>query len=158
MKRVIAILFSVFLIQNIYSQCDCEKIYRDEGPVVQCKTLPLGGDNNLQIGLSLASNEKDNFITLIIRYISGQSFKINGNLSVRLIDNNLLTFNLINTQSSTIGNSEVENGIFLINESQFIKIKNAKLLTLSIELSDNRLHTIGAILNQDVLMIQSKCL
>jgi hypothetical protein len=158
MKRVFVILFPIFLIQNIFSQCDCEKINRADGTVIQCKPLPIGGDNNLQLGLSLASNGKDNFITLTIRYISGQPLKISGDLSLRLLDNNLLTFNLVNTQSSFIGNSEVENGIFFINQTQFNKIKNAKLLTISINLSDNRVHTIEAIFNQDVLMNQSKCL
>lgn len=158
MKVASVILFHLFFIQYIFSQCDCEKIHRADGTVTQCTPLPIGGDENLQLGISLASNGKDNFITLTIRYISGIPFKITGDLSIRLIDNNLLTFNLVNTQSSYIGNSEVENGLFLINETQFIKIMNSKLLTISIKLSDNRVHTIETTVNQAILMNQSKCL
>ena len=105
MKKVYAILLTIFLIQNIYSQCDCEKIHKDNGTVTQCTILPIGGDNNLQFGLSLAANEKDNYVTLTIRYISGRSLKINVDLSLRFIDNNLLTFKFLNRLSSYIGNN-----------------------------------------------------
>jgi len=158
MRIVFIILFHFFLFQNIISQCDCEKIIRADGTVTQCNPLPIGGDDNLQIGLSLASNGKDNFITLTIRNITGQTYKITGDLIIRLLDNNMLTFGMLNTLSSVIGNSNVENGIFSINETQFNRIKTAKLLTISIKLSDNRIHTIEATINQDVLMNQAKCL
>lgn len=155
---VLLVLINLFFIHNLYSQCDCEKIQRADGTITQCKVLPVGGDRNLQMGLSLVSNGKDKFIALTIRYVSGLSLKINGELNLRLLDNNMITFPLVTSQSSYIGNSEVENGIFLINESQFYKIKNANLLTLSVKLSDNKMHTIEASINKDVLTRQAKCL
>jgi hypothetical protein len=155
---IILIMLNLFFIHNLFSQCDCEKIYRSDATIMQCKTLPIGGDRNLQLGVSLLSNGKDRFIALTIRYVSGLALKITGDLNVRLLDNNMLTFPLVTNQSSYIGNSEVENGIFLINESQFYKIKNANLLTISITLSDKKMHTIEASINKDVLINQGRCL
>lgn len=158
MRIFFVILFHLFVIQSIFSQCDCEKIHKDNGTVTQCTPLPIGGDINLQFGLGLFANERDSFVTLTIRYISGKSLKINGDLSLRLTDNNLLTFKFINRVSSYIGNNEVESGVFYINETQFKKLKNANLLVVLITLSDDRMHTIEAIINQDVLVNQAKCL
>lgn len=158
MKKVLLVLFNLLLIHNLYSQCDCEKIQRSDGIITQCKVLPVGGDRNLQMGLSLVSNGKDKFIALTIRYISSLSLKISGDLNVRLLDNNMLNFPLVTNQSSYIGNSEVENGIFLINDSQFTKLKNSSLLTVSILLSDGRVHTIEINMNKDVLVNQSRCI
>jgi len=158
MKKSIIVLIYLLSISNLYSQCDCEKIFRTDGTIIQCKTLPIGGDRNLQMGMSLLTNGKDRFIALTIRYISEPPLKIGGNLTVRLSDNSMITFTLVTSQSSYIGNSEVENGIYLINESQFFKIRNANLLTISILLSDNRLHTIEATLNKDVLTNQARCI
>ena len=158
MKNLFLLLIILFDVQIILGQCDCQKINRPDGVVVQCNPLPIGGDQNLQVGLSLASNRTGKYITVTIRYISGPSLKINGDLSLRLSDNNLITFELVNTQSSYIGNSEVENAIFHINENQLNAIKYSNLLTLSIMLSDSRIHTIEATLNKKVLMNQVNCL
>jgi hypothetical protein len=158
MRIFFVILFHLFVIQSIFSQCDCEKIHRDDGTVTQCTPLPIGGDNNLQFGLSLFAKGEANFVTLTIRLISEQSLKIIGDLNLRLTDNNLLTFKLVNRLSSYVGNSEVESGIFTINETQFNKLKNASLLVVLVTLSDNRMHPIEATINQDVLMNQAKCL
>lgn len=158
MKNLLLSLIILFIFQITNCQCDCQKIRRTDGTVTQCNPLPIGGDRTLQIGLSLASNGKDQYITMTIRYISGQSFKIAGDLSIRLSDNSLLTFDLINTQSSYIGNNNVENGIFQINGTQINSIKSSNLVTLSVMLSDNRVHTIEATLNKGVLVNQYKCL
>ena len=148
----------MFIIQNVFPQCDCQKILRDNVYITQCNPLQVGGDNSLQMGMSLSSNGEDDYINLIIRYLDNQPYKIIGDLNIRCVDNNLLTFKLINSQSSYIGNSKIESGIFLLSVTQFKKIQNSKLLTISIRLSDGRIHTIDVSFNQDVLITQSKCL
>jgi hypothetical protein len=112
----------------------------------------------MELGSSLVFNGKDYFIALTIRYTSGRAKKITGNLTLGLIDNNLLAFKLLNTSSSYIGNSEVEMGTFFINDIQLIKIQNSNLSTISIVLDDNRAHVIEASINQDVLVTQLRCL
>lgn len=140
------------------AQCDCEKITRPDGVVTTCKTLPVAADDKMQLGLSLAFNGKDYFLTSTIRFLSDSPLKIEGDLSIRLNDNNLLTFRLIKTQSSYIGNSIVEHGIFSANEFLLDKLQKSKILTITIILNDNRMHTLEASVNQDVLLNQVKCL
>jgi hypothetical protein len=118
----------------------------------------LGRDNNIELGSSLVFDGKDYFINVALRFTSMQTKKIIGDLTLGLTDNNLLTFKLLNTSSSYIGNSEVEMGIYLINDIQLMKIQNSNLSTVSIVLDDNRAHVIEASINQNVLVTQLKCL
>lgn len=158
MYRILLVLTLFLVFKNAFSQCDCEKIQRSDGIVITCKTLPLCGDNDLQIGIALATNGVDKFITATIRFLSEPQLKITGDLSLRLVDNNLLTFKLVKTQGSYIGNSKVEHGIFNIDDSQFLKIQKSNILTLSMLLSDNRMHTLEVSFNHDILINQAKCI
>jgi hypothetical protein len=158
MKKFAISIFLFFIFSHIYAQCDCEKIQRSDGIITMCKTLPVAGDNSLQVGLSLAYNGRDIFINSTIRFLSNEPLKITGDLSIRLVDNNLLTFKLVKTQGSYIGNSEVEIGIYNIDENQFTKIRNSKILTITIVLNHNKMHTLEATFNQDILINQAKCL
>jgi hypothetical protein len=157
MKSIVTFICFIYT-QVAFSQCDCEKIRREDGVVTQCNPRPIAGDDNLQIGIALASNGEKKFLTLTIRYLSGPALKISGDINVRSYNNNLSTYNLINAQSSYVGNSKVENGLFLINETQFNNLKYAKLMTISVKLSDDRIHTYEVTLNPNVLMEQARCL
>ena len=158
MKKMLLLIFFCFLYICIHAQCDCEKIQRSDGIIVICKTLPVAGDNSLQIGLCLSYNGVDSFVNATIRFLTNTHLKITGDLSLRLVDNNLLTFKLVKTQGSLIGNSKVEHGIFNIDKNQFSEIQKSKILTITVLLSDNRMHTLEAISNQDILVNQAKCL
>ena len=158
MKRILLLALFCFHFIWIHAQCDCEKIQRSDGIITTCKTLPVAGDNSLQLGLSLAYNGRDSFVNATIRFLTNSPLKIIGDLSFRLIDNNLISFKLVKTQGSLIGNSDVEIGIFNIDENQFSKIRKSKIQTITVLLSDNRMHTLEATLNQDILINQAKCL
>jgi hypothetical protein len=158
MKRIFLSLFLFFSITLLYGQCDCEKIHREDGIITTCQTLPVCGDDLFQVGLSLADNGQEIFLTMTIRFLTDRELKISNDLSLMLINNNLLTFKLVKTQGSLIGNNIVEHGIFLVNEDQFIKIQNSKIRTLTIILNDNIMHTLELAFNNDVLVKQSKCL
>ena len=95
MKKVLLLTWFTLIIFQVQAQCDCEKIQRSDGIITMCKTLPIAGDNTLQVGLSLANNGRDNFLNATIRFLSSNPLEINGDLSLRLIDNNLLTFKLV---------------------------------------------------------------
>jgi hypothetical protein len=158
MKKIVISVFFSLVIIHIDAQCDCEKIQRSDEIITMCKTLPIAGDNSLQVGLSLAYNGRDIFVNSTIRFLSNDPLKIIGDLSLRLVDNNLLTFKLVKTQGSYIGNNEVEIGVFNIDEYLFTKIRNSKILTVTLVLSDNKMHTLEATVNQDILINQAKCL
>jgi len=147
----------MLLTASLHGQCDCEKINRDDGTnVTQCNPLIVAKNNTTQVGLSLSSNGQDKFVAVIIRFISTAK-DMTGNLSIRLIDNNMMTFELINTQLAFIGNSQVATGVFLATELDMDKLVKSDIKTISIKLKD-LLYTYEATSNADVLKEQVKCL
>ena len=78
--------------KSVTNYCDCQIIHRDDGTdVTQCISLPVAKDNSLELGLSIASNGLDRFISVTIRYF-GVASKITDDLSIRLKDNSMITF------------------------------------------------------------------
>ena len=83
--------------------CDCQNIHRDDGTqITQCISLPVASDSTLEFWLTTASNGQNYFITATIRFFRGVK-EINGNLSIRLKDNNLISFELVNKGLTYIG-------------------------------------------------------
>ena len=139
-------------------QCNCEKINRDDGTTVtQCNALPVAYDNTTQVGLAAASNGEDKFITITVRFKSTAQ-DVAGDLSIRLADNNFMTFELVNSGLSFIGNSQVAQGVFLANETDIAKLKKSGIKTISFKLKDGLLRTYQATSNADVLKKQVACL
>lgn len=142
----------------VYGQCNCEKINRDDGTkITQCISLPVAYDNTTQVGLAAASNGQDKFVTLTVRFKSTAQ-DITGNLSIRLNDNNLITFELVNAQLAYIGNSQVAQGVFLANNNEINMLKKTTIKTISFKLNDGLLRTYQATSNSDVLKNQVGCL
>ena len=119
--------------------------------------VPVAYDNSTQVGINAASNGENIFITLTIRFQTTAK-NIVGNLSLRLVDNNLLNFSYVNSGLSFIGNSEVAQGIFLIKETDIAKLKTSRIMTISFKLNDGLLRTYQVNTNADVLKSQVSCL
>jgi len=137
--------------------CDCQNIHRDDGTeITQCISLPVASDSTLEFGLAIASNGQDNFVTVTIRFFATVK-EINGNLSIRLKDNNLLTFVLVNKGLAYIGNSQVSQAIFALNANKIKQLKSSELLTVSLKL-DNLIHTLECNTNTSILKEQLICL
>lgn len=140
------------------AQCNCEKINRDDGTTVtQCDALPVAYDNTTQVGLAAASNGNDKFITIAVRFKSNAQ-DITGGLSIRLADNNLMTFELVNSGLSSIGNSQMAQGVFTANDTDIAKLKKSGIKTISFKLKDGLLRTYQATSNANVLKEQVVCL
>lgn len=138
--------------------CNCEKINRDDGTLVtQCISLPVGKDNTTEVGLAMASNGQENFISLTVRF-KGTVNSVSGDLSVRLDNNNLMTFELVNEQLAYIGNSQVAQGIFLATNTDINKLKKSDIQTLSFKLNDGLMYTYQATTNKNLLKKQIGCL
>ena len=158
MKKAILTFILVIVSNLTYSQCNCETIKRDDGTnVVQCNSLPVASDSNTQIALAIASNGEADFVTLTVRF-SNKAQNITGDLTLRLNDNNLLTLSLINNGLAYIGNSEVAQGIFMLNSSHKNKISNSPIKTISLKLNDGLIRTYKGKMNTGVLIQQVKCL
>jgi hypothetical protein len=158
MKVQALILLLILLSFISKGQCNCQKISRDDGTVVtQCNPVPVAYNDQTQVGLAVASNGEQKFVTITVRF-KGSAQKIIGNLTIRLKDNNMITLELINSELSLIGNSEVAQGVFSANKSDLIKLKKAGIKTLSFELQDKLLRTFEATSNSGVLKTQIGCL
>jgi hypothetical protein len=158
MKITILTLTLILTTILTYGQCDCEKINRNDGTTVtQCNALPIAFDNTTQIGIAAASNGEDKFITITVRFKSSAQ-DLTGSLTLRLTDNNLLTFEIVNSGLSMMGNSQVAQGVFLTNVDDIAKLKKSEISTVSFKLNDGLLRTYQATSNQDILKKQVGCL
>lgn len=158
MKKTILTITTIFISIISYSQCNCETIKRDDGTnVVQCNPLPIASDNTTQIGLAIASNGESNFVTIAVKF-KNKAQNISSDLTIRLNDNNLIKLSLVNNGLSYIGNSQVAQGIFILNDNQKIKISKSKIKTISLKFNDGFLRTYKGEMNTGVLMSQANCL
>jgi len=160
MKTLTITLTTLLTLTAIFvqGQCNCETINRDDGTTIKtCQTLPVAYDNTTQIGLTVATNGMDKYVTVTVRFKSTAK-NISGNLSIRLDDNNLMTFELVNAQLAYIGNSQVAVGVFLANDTDIVKLKKSGIKTIIIKLIDGLLRTYQAKMNTDVLKKQVGCL
>jgi hypothetical protein len=158
MKKTILTITTIFISIISYSQCNCETIKRDDGTnVVQCNPLPIASDNTTQIGLAIASNGESNFVTIAVKF-KNKAQNISSDLTIRLNDNNLIKLSLVNNGLSYIGNSQVAQGIFILNDNQKIKISKSKIKTISLKFNDGFLRTYKGEMNTGILMSQVNCL
>ncbi|MDD2674553.1 MAG: hypothetical protein PHF81_06690 [Flavobacterium sp.] len=158
MKKTILTITTIFISIISYSQCNCETIKRDDGTnVVQCNPLPIASDNTTQIGLAIASNGESNFVTITVKF-KNKAQNISSDLTIRLNDNNLIKLSLVNNGLSYIGNSQVAQGIFILNDNQKIKISKSKIKTISLKFNDGFLRTYKGEMNTGILMSQVNCL
>lgn len=158
MKKLLILISLIFISNFSFSQCNCETIKRDDGTnVVQCNSLPVASDKSTQIGLAIASNGEADFVTVTVRFF-GKTQNIAGDLTLRLSDNNLLTLSLINKGLAYIGDSEVAQGVFMLNTNHKSKISNSSIKTISLKLTDGLIRTYKGEMNTNILMQQVKCL
>jgi len=138
--------------------CDCEVINREDGTnVTQCIPLPVASDKLLEVGLAIASNEIDKYVTVTIRFL-GSALRIKDDFNIRLKDNSMITLKLVNEGLSYIGNSQVAQAVFSLSNSQIQKISNSELLTISLRLEDNLIHTLDCTKNISILKEQIQCI
>lgn len=143
--------------KSVINYCDCQVIHRDDGTdVTQCISLPVAKDSSLELGLSIASNGLDRFISVTIRYFGG-ALKITDDLSIRLKDNSMITFKLVNEGLSYIGNNQVAQGVFSLDKIKIQKLKSSDLMTISIKLEDKLVHTLECTDNLSILKEQLLC-
>jgi hypothetical protein len=143
---------------EIYAQCACPVIKRDDGAnIVQCNPLPVAYNNETQVGLAIASNGEDNFITVTVRF-KDYAQKLIGTLSIRLEDDHQFTFGLVNSGLSQIGDSYVSQAVYVLDQSALQKLSISRVKTISITFADEIMRTYNAVNNRDVLISQLRCL
>lgn len=157
-KKILVIVFLFTIIRFSFGQCNCEKIYRGDGQtIVQCPPDIIAYDSKTQIGLSIASNGEDNFVTLTIRFI-GNAKNVTSGLTLRLLDNNMITLSLVNQGKSYIDGSEVTQAIFQLSNYNKAKLSSSNINTINFNLSDGLNRSYKATSNSSILKNQIKCL
>lgn len=152
---ILAIFLSSFTVKG---QCNCDKIFREDGTkITMCEAFPVASDNKVGVGLAAASNGQDMFVTLAVRFASS-AINITDDLTFRLVDNNLFTLTYIDSKLVVIGGSEVAEGIFLADDYDVSMLRNSNIKTISFNLSDGLERAFIATLNSDVLKKEFDCL
>lgn len=154
-KLLISLLSTLSHVIN--AQCDCETIFREDGKIVQCNPAMVAYDNSTQIGIALASNGQNTFITVAVRF-KGSASEITDKLHIRLSNNQLLSFELVNSALSYVGNSNMSNAVYLIKPEQIQKLKTSDISTISLNISNGKLHTYQCSENCNIIKRQINCL
>ena len=81
-----------------------------------------------------------------------------GKTTIRLNDNNLFSLELVNSDLSYVGNSQVANAVFLLTPESTVLLKKSNIQTISFSLSDNLRHIYELKMNSDIVKKQLPCL
>lgn len=158
MKKILLTILFTFFVVAVKAQCNCQNINRGDGTqVTQCQPLMVAYDNSSQLGFAAASNGRDNFVTVTVRFKSPAQ-KVNSNLTVRLVNNDMVTVDLTKSQLAYIGNSEVAQAIYLVEGSVLDKLQSSNLYTVSFKLEDDMIRTYQVERNSDILVKQLSCI
>lgn len=158
MKSII-LFFILLSFANLgYSQCGCETISREDATIIQCPPDMLAKDSYSEVGLALSSNGNEVFISLNIRFISTPSDLSKNNLKITLSNNEIVSFQFVNSVMHHVAGSKMCTGIFLVPASHYSKIKLYRIKHIRYELKDGYSYTYNASYNTSVISIQAKCL
>ena len=141
------------------NDCNCQKIIKNGNVVNQCQILQVSSDNTTQIGLGAGSINEKHYISITIRF-KDQALEIYKNdvLSLWLEDGNMVDIQYFNGGLSYMGNSQVAQGIFIINAEQESHLKRSNIKTIAFRLSDGLRLSYQIKFNSDIIFESLKCL
>lgn len=143
---------------EIYAQCACPVIKRDDGAnIIQCNPLPVAYNNSTQVGLAIASNGGDDFITVTVRFKENAQ-KLIGTVSIRLDNDHLFTFGIVNNGLAQVGDSYVSQAVYMLDEAALLKLSSSRIKTISVTFADEIVRAYNVVENRDVLITQLRCL
>lgn len=153
-------LFLIPLLTSVnvgYSQCNCESRTKDNISIVACPPSPVASDNSTQVGLNMMTLDGIYRLGVTVRFKSS-AIEISGNITLWLNDGNGIELEYNNGGLAYIGNSQVAQGVFVIEADDLSKIKLSKLKSFSFKLTDGlkRVYTVSN--NSSVLIDQINCL
>ncbi len=138
--------------------CEYETVNRSDGVKIKVfETLPVVIDQNTETALSLMTTQNQNYISINVRFREDGE-KLDGNLSLRLQNNNMLQLPLVNGGLSYIGGSNLAQAIYELTEENSIKLRQSDLKTISYQFENKVVHTFEVIQNANVLSNQLRCL
>lgn len=163
------ILFSsLILLVSLHSigqvtPCNCQTLQKGPEKVKQCPVLPVAGDRQLAVAVSIGKNETDkyNYISVILRF-QATALSIKGNLGLTLetgaAQARMITLIPFRSQKGYVGGSEISSSSFKLSQSDFLLIGKYPIRTVSFTLEDGLLHSFKVETNKTILIDQVKCL
>jgi len=156
-RSALVTLALLFYSISSQAQCRCQKINRNGTQITQCQPLPVAYDNTSQIGVSIVSNGRSDFIAITVRF-KNSAKKITSDLTLYMDNQSMIKLPLINSQLAYIGNSEVAQAIYQTDKSDLASLGSSNIKTMSFKMHDNMIRTYQAKKNKDILVKQLKCL
>ena len=150
MKKIITLLF--FAIFSIaYSQCNYKTLYQNGASVKQFNPLPIGGDNNKQVALSISNVNNNNNLMVTIRF--RERIEINKKVKFNFSDGTSLTLTAQRIGDDFIGGSPISHLIFNLDEKTESKFSKNEIS--SVTLNDE--NKIIAKMNKNYILTSLKC-
>ena len=153
---MVAICLTIFT-TNANSQCNCQTLTKDGSEVMQCPVKPIAADNSIQIGIGLGETSNTLYLSLSIRY-RYTAQKVTDNLTITLANGKIVELKLLNSGLAYIGNSEICQSTFLIDENDKSLLKKSTIKTFAFYLEDQLRHLLPITLNKNILQSQLNCL
>jgi len=158
MKKYLLITLLLFLKYTLYSQCNYERVARQDGSIVYTYApKPIARDRTTEIGINLSNTGNENYISVVIRF-KASALKIENNLYLRLENNNLMTFARVSSNITRLLDTNVTIGIFKCTTEQLDMLQKSRIKTISFYLSNKVLRTYECSENKAILKEQALCL
>lgn len=150
MKKIFT--FFAFVIFTIsFSQCNYKTSNQNGVTVKQFNPMPIGGDSNKQIALSISNINGDNNLMLTIRF--KERSDIRKNVKFNLSDGTSLTLTAQRIGDDFIGGSPISHLIFTLDENTESKFRNNDISSIVL----NGANKINAKMYKDYVSNNLKC-
>lgn len=146
-------------VNQISGDCNCQKLIKDDIVVRQCQILPVANDNATQIGLGVGCIKDNVLLTLTVRFLN-TAIEIDKTyeLSIWLENGNVVDLAFFNGGLAYIGNSQVSQGVYMIDPTQKQKLRASPIKTVAFKLNDGLRRIYQAKMNSGVIFEQLNCL
>ncbi|QQV03445.1 MULTISPECIES: hypothetical protein [Chryseobacterium] len=150
MKKITTLLF-IAAFTFSYSQCNYKTLYQNGATVKQFNPIPIGGDNNKQVALSISNINGNNNLMLTVRF--KERDEIDKKVKFSFSDNTSLTLSAERTGEDFIGGSPISHLIFKLDEKSEHKFKNNEISTVYL----NGVNKITTKMNKNYISTSLKC-
>lgn len=156
-KYILTILLLSLITQSIYCQCNCQTLNRSDASIKQCSPSMVSSDNQTEIGLAVATNGAQKYLTLTIRFF-GAAQTLVGDLTIWLEDGTYFSLEYVNGGLVYIDNSQVANAVFILDTESITKFNGSNLKTVAFSLTDGLRRSYKVNSNNNIVKQQLNCI
>ena len=154
MKGIFIILTStIFSTFALAQNCDYKSFSQNGVTVKQFNPMPIGGDNNKQVALSISNFNGNDNLMITIRF-KGNATEINKKVKITLANKNSINLIADRIGSDYIGGSPIKQMIFSLNSEVINQLMENQISSLTLNTTD----IISAKMFKDYIGNNLKCL